>query len=76
MRAYAKRFGEDEERWAVTGPLHDMDYENTRHVGASKVGVSALRELGYPEDVLNAIGHASLVPRDTCWLRRSMPSTN
>ncbi|NLN28003.1 MAG: HD domain-containing protein [Firmicutes bacterium] len=67
MRAYAKRFGEDEERWAVTGLLHDMDYE--KHPDMSehpKVGVAALRELGYPEDVLNAIlGHASLVPRDT-----------
>jgi predicted hydrolase (HD superfamily) len=27
MRAYAKKFGEDEERWAVTALLHDFDWE-------------------------------------------------
>lgn len=67
MRAYANRFGEDEERWGVTGLLHDMDYE--KHPDLSehpKVGVAALQELGYPQDVCDAIlGHANLVPRET-----------
>jgi len=65
MRAYARRFGEDEELWAVAGVLHDMDYE--KHPEAHPYrGVKELRRLGYPEAVLEAIlGHASYtgVPR-------------
>lgn len=65
MRAYARRFGEDEELWAMAGVLHDMDYE--KHPEAHPYrGVEALRRLGYPEEVLEAIlGHASYtgVPR-------------
>jgi putative nucleotidyltransferase with HDIG domain len=69
MRAYARRFGEDEEKWSVTGLLHDMDYE--RHPTPAEhpmVGVRELERRGYPEDVLHAIkGHADYldVPRDT-----------
>jgi putative nucleotidyltransferase with HDIG domain len=69
MRAYARKFGEDEERWGVTGLLHDMDYEKhptpTEH---PMVGVRELERRGYPEAVLHAIkGHADYldVPRDT-----------
>ena len=69
MRAYARRFGEDEERWGITGLLHDMDYE--KHPTPAEhpmVGVAELRRRGYPDDVLHAIkGHADYldVPRDT-----------
>ncbi|MGH3108136.1 MAG: HD domain-containing protein [Rubrobacter sp.] len=69
MRAYARKFGEDEEKWGVTGLLHDMDYE--KHPTPAEhpmVGVAELEKRGYPEDVLNAIkGHADYldVPRDT-----------
>jgi putative nucleotidyltransferase with HDIG domain len=69
MRAYARRFGEDEEKWGVTGLLHDMDYE--RHPTPEEhpmVGVRELESRGYPDDVLHAIkGHADYldVPRDT-----------
>ena len=69
MRAYARKFGEDEEKWGVTGLLHDMDYE--KHPTPDEhpmVGVRELERRGYPEDVLHAIkGHTDYlgVPRDT-----------
>jgi putative nucleotidyltransferase with HDIG domain len=69
MRAYARKFGEDEERWGLTGLLHDMDYE--KHPTPDEhpmVGVRELESRGYPEDVIRAIkGHADYldVPRDT-----------
>jgi putative nucleotidyltransferase with HDIG domain len=60
MRAYARRFGEDEELWGVTGLLHDLDYE--RHPNREehpRVGVKALEEAGYPEEIREAVlGHA------------------
>ncbi|WP_114313104.1 HD domain-containing protein [Thermus caldifontis] len=65
MRAYARRFGEDEEVWAMAGVLHDMDYEKYPEEHPYR-GVEELRRLGYPEEVLQAIlGHASYtgVPR-------------
>ncbi|WP_135257289.1 HD domain-containing protein [Thermus caldilimi] len=67
MRAYARRFGEDEELWAMAGVLHDMDYEKSPEEHPYR-GVEELRRLGYPEEVLEAIlGHASYtgVPRRT-----------
>ncbi len=67
MRAYARRFGQDEELWAVAGVLHDMDYEKYPEEHPYR-GVEELRRLGYPEEVLEAIlGHASYtgVPRRT-----------
>lgn len=66
MRAYARHFDEDEERWGLTGLLHDFDYErypNDAHSPDREhpaEGVRILRSLGYPEDVLQAIlGHAA-----------------
>ena len=61
MAEYARHFGEDEELWRTTGLLHDMDYE--KHPTPEEhpfVGIQALRGLGYPELVLEAIlGHAT-----------------
>ncbi|GAA6761325.1 HD domain-containing protein [Thermus oshimai] len=67
MRAYARRFREDEELWAMAGVLHDMDYEKYPAEHPYR-GVEELRRLGYPEEVLEAIlAHASYtgVPRRT-----------
>lgn len=65
MRAYARRLGEDEDRWGLAGLVHDFDYErypnDARAADAEHPaeGVRHLRALGYPEDVLDAVmGHA------------------
>lgn len=65
MRAYAAKFGEDEDRWGITGLLHDFDYERFPNEAHSPTeqhpseGVRILRAKGYPEDILQAIlGHA------------------
>jgi len=56
MRAYARRFGGDEELWGLAGLLHDFDYE--RHPSLEEhpqVGAAVLEEQGYPESVVYAI---------------------
>src|ERR687892_24170 len=70
MRAYARRFGEDEERWAVTGLIHDLDYERypDLETGHPRMALEELRRRNYPEDVIEAVaGHADHldVPRKT-----------
>jgi len=61
MRFYAKKYDEDEEKWGITGLVHDFDYEkypNDEHSpteGHPSFGVSVLREKGYPEDVCQAV---------------------
>lgn len=69
MRAYARKLGGDEQRWGLTGLIHDFDWE--RHPDASRhtaEGVAVLRSLGWPDDICRAVmGHATYsgVPRDT-----------
>jgi len=72
MRAYAQKFGEDEDRWGTTGLIHDFDYErfpNNAHSATDEhpaEGVRILKSKGYPDDILEAIlGHANYsgVPR-------------
>ena len=65
MRAYARKFGEDEERWGTAGLIHDFDYErfpNNAHSPTDEhpaQGVRILKSKGYPDDILEAIlGHA------------------
>ena len=70
MRAYARRFGEDEELWAVTGIVHDLDYERypDLETGHPRHAIEELRRLGYPDGVVDAVaGHATFlnVPRET-----------
>ena len=56
MRAYARRLGEDEEKWGVTGLIHDFDYERWPSAQDHPYkGNEILKERGWPEDVRRAI---------------------
>ena len=70
MRAYARRGGEDEELWAITGLVHDLDYERfpDPETGHPRMALEELRGRGYPAEVVDAVaGHAEYldVPRET-----------
>jgi putative nucleotidyltransferase with HDIG domain len=69
MRAYARKLGGDEEKWAITGLLHDFDYERWPSLDEHPyVGNKILAERGYPDDIRRAImSHAeySGVTRET-----------
>ncbi len=73
MRHFARKSGEDEELWGMTGLLHDFDYE--KHPTPEEHptwGCALLREQGYPEELVVAIlGHADYtnVPRETLLAR-------
>src|SRR5437660_12921922 len=56
MRYYARRYGEDEELWAMTGLLHDADYEEYPDLHEhTHVLAGWLREGGYDERIIYAI---------------------
>ena len=56
MRAYARKFGEDEEKWGIVGLLHDFDYERWPDPPDHPLqGAAILAERGYPDDVIYAI---------------------
>ena len=83
MRAYARRFGQDEERWGVVGLIHDFYYERYPTMGGDTpkeewhtyAGARILRERGWPEEIIgDVLSHASYVenaPRDTL-LRKTL----
>lgn len=69
MRYYARLWGEDENLWGIVGLLHDIDYE--QHPSLQEhpfVGMEILRQKGYSEEVVRAVGsHADHtgIPRQT-----------
>lgn len=69
MGHYARKFGEDEEKWRVVGLLHDFDYEI--HPTLDKhpqEGAKILRERGASEEIIDGVlSHADHLglPRDT-----------
>jgi putative nucleotidyltransferase with HDIG domain len=64
MRAYAAKFGEDEDRWGLVGMLHDLDYERypDLHTGHPRMALAELERLGFPEDMVRAVAsHADFL---------------
>lgn len=57
MRTLARHFEEDEERWGLTGLLHDIDYETTKDNPSqhSLVGAKMLEDLGIDKDIRQAV---------------------
>ncbi len=56
VRAYARKFGEDEEAWSVVALLHDFDYEEWPDAENHPYrGAEILRQKGYPEWVVRAV---------------------
>jgi predicted hydrolase (HD superfamily) len=56
MRAYAIKYREDENKWAIVGLLHDFDYEKWPDPPDHPLkGSEILTDRGYPEEVIYAI---------------------
>jgi putative nucleotidyltransferase with HDIG domain len=56
VRAYARKFGENEEKWGLVGLLHDFDYERWPNPPDHPLqGAAILAQRGYPADVIYAI---------------------
>jgi putative nucleotidyltransferase with HDIG domain len=69
MQAYARRYGEDAERWGSVGLLHDFDWDvcptPEQHPA---YGAAILRQRGYPEEIVRAVlshGNHTGVSRET-----------
>lgn len=73
LRAYARKYGEDEDLWGLTGLLHDLDFERYPDMGDPvnghpRSGLRLFRELDYPEALIHAVeGHAPYlgIPRSS-----------
>jgi putative nucleotidyltransferase with HDIG domain len=73
MVAYAEKYSEDTEKWAVTGLVHDLDYERFPDLedtenGHPRTALRLFKEKGWPQDIIDAVaGHATFlnVPRET-----------
>jgi putative nucleotidyltransferase with HDIG domain len=56
MRFYAVKFGEDEQKWSITGLLHDFDWEIHPTLAEHPMaGAPILRDRKVPEDIIRAV---------------------
>ena len=69
MRAYARKEGEDEEKWGIAGLLHDFDWEVCPTPESHPTfGAEILRERGFPEEIVRAVlshGNHTGITRET-----------
>lgn len=73
MRAYARKYGEDEALWGITGLLHDLDFERYPNMddavdGHPRTALRLFRQLDFPLELIHAVeGHAPYlgIPRTT-----------
>ncbi|MBN1332365.1 MAG: HDIG domain-containing protein [Synergistales bacterium] len=57
MRHFARKFGEDEELWGITGLIHDLDWGKTQDNPEKHCHLAPewLREAGYPDEIIRAL---------------------
>lgn len=68
MRGVARRLDEDEEKWAVVGLIHDLDYDETADNPEmhGKVGAECLRGMEVEDDIVRAVeSHVGYISRET-----------
>ncbi len=77
MRGYARKLGEDEERWGIVGLLHDFDYERWPDPPNHPLkGSEILRQHGYPEESSLTPIICPTVRGCIEWTKRSMRATS
>ena len=54
MRYFARKRGEDEEKWGIIGLVHDLDYEQFPEEHCHK-SEEILKEKGWPEEYIRAV---------------------
>lgn len=67
LRAYARKYGEDEALWGATGLVHDLDYERYPDMddpvaGHPRTALKLFREQGWPDELVHAVAaHADFL---------------